>query len=98
MGKYLLLWQVDRTKVPVSPKERGVGFNALMEMTKQDINKGIFKDWGCFVGEMNGYVVAEGTEVEIGKMTQQYVPFVHYKVHPIAAFSQVEEVVMALIK
>ena len=25
MGKYLLLWELDRTKIPVDPKERGVG-------------------------------------------------------------------------
>ena len=26
MGRYLYLWEIDRTKIPVDPKERGVGF------------------------------------------------------------------------
>ena len=37
MGKFLLLWELDRTKVPVNPQERGVGWGALLDMVKQDI-------------------------------------------------------------
>ena len=98
MGKYLLLWEIDATKIPVSPKERGAGWNALMEMVKQDIKKGMNKDWGAFVGEINGYAVIEGTEVEVMNTLQQYVPFVHFKVHPIASVSQVDEMIKALTK
>ena len=98
MGKYLLLWEVDHTKVPVNPKERGVGFNMLLEMVKQDIKKGITKDWGGFVGELSGYSVVEGTEVEIMNQLQQFVPFIRFKVHPIASVSQVEEMIQALNK
>ena len=98
MGKYLYLWEIDRTKIPVDPKERGVGFNMLMEMVKQDIKKGITKDWGAFVGEFNGYSVVEGTEVEILKQVQQYTPFVYFKTYPIASVTQVEEMLKALTK
>jgi len=41
---------------------------------------------------MRGYVVAEGTEVEIGGFIQRYVPYVSFKTHPVASVSQVEEV------
>ena len=98
MGKYLLLWEVDRTKVPISPKERATGWSALMSMVKQDLKKGVLKDWGSFVGELNGYTVAEGTEVEIGIMIQQYVPFVFFKVHPIGSVSHMDELLEALSK
>ncbi len=98
MGKYLYIWEIDRTKIPVDPKERGVGFSMLLEMVKQDIKKGITKDWGAFVGEFNGYSVVEGTEVEILKQVQQYTPFVYFKVYPIASVSQVEEMIKALNK
>jgi hypothetical protein len=98
MGKYLMLWEIDTTKIPMSPKERGAGWNALMEMVKQDIKKGINKDWGAIVGEINGYAVMEGTEVEIMNALQQYVPFVHFKTHPIASVSQVDEMIKALTK
>jgi hypothetical protein len=96
MGKYLMLWEIDTTKIPLSPKERGGGWNLLMGMVKQDIKKGLNKDWGAFVGEINGYAVLEGTEVEIMNALQQYVPFVHFKVHPVASVSQVDEMIKAL--
>ena len=98
MGKYLLLWEMDQTRTPIDPKERGTGSKALMDMVKQDIEKGILKDWGGFVGEEKGYAIAEGTEVEIMNMVEQYVPFVRFEVHPIASVSQVEEVIKALSK
>lgn len=98
MGKYLMLWEIDTTKIPLSPKERGAGWDLLMGMVKQDIKKGLNKDWGAFVGEINGYAVLEGTEVEIMNALQQYVPFVHFKVHPVASVSQVDEMIKALTK
>ena len=98
MGKYLSLWEIDLTKVPISPQERGAGWGALMDMIKEDMKKGIIKDWGAFVGELNGYSVIEGTEVEIGNMTQRYIPWVIFKLHAIGSLNQVEEIVKALTK
>ncbi len=98
MAKYLLLWEVDTTRVPEDPKERGAGWSVLIAMTKQDLQKGIMKDWGAFVGEINGYVVAEGSEIEIGKMIQQYIPFVTFKTRAVGSVSQVDEIVKALSK
>ena len=96
MGKFLLLWEIDQTKVPIDRKERGAGLGALLDMVKQDIEKGILKDWGSFVGELKGYAVAEGTEVEIGNLIHRYVPFVFFKTYAIASVSQVDEVLKAL--
>ena len=96
MGKYLLLWEVDRARIPIDPKERGAGWGMLMAMVRRDIEKGVSKDWGAFVGETNGYAVAEGTEIEILNMTAQYGPYVSFKVHPIASESQVNEMIKAL--
>jgi hypothetical protein len=98
MGQYLVLWEVDATKIPVSPKERGAGWGALMELVKQDIKKGFTKDWGAFVGELHGYAVNEGSELEVMNALQQYAPFVHFKVHPIASASHVEDMIKALSK
>ena len=35
MGRYLLLWEVDKTRTPIDPKERGTGFSLLTEMVKK---------------------------------------------------------------
>ena len=96
MGKYLVLWEVDQSKIPIDPKERGEGWSFLMAMVRQDIEKGITKDWGSFVGDTKGYSINEGTEVEVMNALQQYVPFCTYQVHPIATESQVNEMIKAL--
>jgi len=96
MSKYLMTWKLDTAKVPVDRKERGGGFDLLMAMVKQDLEKGLMKDWGAFVGEINGYCIAEGSEVDIGNMIHQYVPFVFFKTYPIATSGQVEEIIKTL--
>ncbi len=96
MGKYLVLWEVDQTKIPIDRKERGAGWGALMGMVRQDIEKGLTTSWGAFVGETKGYAVFEGSELEVMNSLQQYVPFVSFKVHPIASESQVNEMIKAL--
>ncbi len=35
MGKYLVLWEVDQTKIPLDPKERGEGWGFLMGLFSQ---------------------------------------------------------------
>ncbi len=96
MGRYLALWEVDPTRVPVSPQERAAGWAALTNMVKEDMKKGLVKDWGAFVGEISGYSIAEGTEAEIGKMNVQYAPFVHFKMYAIASLRDVEQVIKSL--
>jgi len=98
MGKYLLLWEIDPTKIPVDLEERGGEFGALMKVIKQDIKRGLLKDWGLFVGEHNGYSVVEGTEVEVIKATQRYTPFVCFAAHPIASVNHTGEMIKALTK
>jgi len=96
MGKYLLLWEVDPTRTPEDAMERGAAWELLIAMVKEDIKKGMVKEWGAFVGEINGYLVAEGSEVEIGNMVQQYVPFVTFKVRAAASVSQIDEMVKVM--
>ena len=54
MGKYLVLWEVDQSKIPVDPKERKDAWSLLMAVVRQDIEKEIVKDWDAFVGETRG--------------------------------------------
>ena len=96
MAKYLVLWEVDQAKIPINPKERGAGWAALMKMVRQDREKGLTKDWGNFVGESKGYAINEGSELEMMKGLQQYVPFVRFQVLPIASEDQVNEMVKVL--
>jgi hypothetical protein len=96
MGKYLLLWQLDPARVPVDPKARATGWSGLMAMVKKDLEKGISKDWGAFIGEEKGYAIAEGSETEVSIMTQQYTPYVQFETHAIMSAGQVRDMLKAL--
>ena len=96
MGGYLVLWEVDQGRAPVDAKERGGAWSLLMAMIKQNRGAGKLKDFGAFVGEINGFTVYEGTEVEVASMLVQYSPYVSFKVHPLLSESQTNEVIKSL--
>jgi hypothetical protein len=98
VARYLVLWEVDSTRVPLDAKERGTAWLAMVEMVKADMKKGWARDWGCFPGELKGYAIDEGTEVAMMTETLKYVPYVKFEVHPVATLAQVEEAIKASMK
>ena len=98
MGKYLLLWEVDPATMPLNAKERGIALLTLAEGVKADMKKGFTKDWGTFFGGMNGYAIAEGTEVTVMTEMMMFAPYVNFEVRAVATLAQVEEAIKAAMK
>jgi hypothetical protein len=98
MGKYLVLWELDESKIPLDAKERGTAWKAFMGVVKQNLETGTGSDWGSFVGQHKGYAVHEGSEVAVGLDLEKFVPFVRFKAYPISTVDQVDELVEALLK
>jgi hypothetical protein len=96
MAKYLMFWSLDKSLIPADAKERAGGWGLLMALVKQDMAKGITKDWGLFPSEGAGYCILEGTKVEIMKTTEQYVPYVDFETHPIATAEETLELIQHL--
>jgi hypothetical protein len=90
MARYLLLWEMNRNLVPIDAKERSTGWGTLLAMVKKDLAKGVMKDWGAFPGENRGYLIAEGSQLDVLKMTQQFTPYVNFKIHPVSAVGEIE--------
>jgi hypothetical protein len=97
MGKYLMLWELNPALIPVDPKERATGYAGLMVGVQQDIEAGISKDWGSFVGTGKGYCVVEGSEVEIAGMVQKYSPYCKFETFPVATVEQMNELFKSMI-
>jgi len=98
MAKYFVLWELDPARVPEDPKERAAGWTLLMTMVKQDMEKGLTKDWGAIPGELNGFFIIEATEVELMMVTEQYNPYVSFQVFPVATVAQVDQLLEAMSK
>jgi len=96
MAKFLLLWELDRARMPVDPKERLAGRTMLLNMVKEDIESGRLTDWGAFPGELAGYAIMEGTDQEVLIGTGKYDPYIKFKTHPVLSVNQALESVKAL--
>ena len=96
MGKYLLTWELNIALTSVDAKERKDSYALLSAVVKQDIESGLTKDWGMFVGEGSGYCVVEGSEVEVNLMTQQYAPYANFKSHAVVSVEQANEVIKSM--
>jgi hypothetical protein len=96
MGRYLILWEADESKIPLDAKERQAGWLMALEMTREDMKAGLVKDYGVFLGQANGFDIAEGTEEEITNMAIKYMPFFRFKMIPIASIDQVEAAIKAM--
>jgi hypothetical protein len=91
MPRYLMTWEMDTSKVPIDPKERAKAWLPLTQMVKQDMQSGVIKQWGAYVGEMRGFGFCEGSEEEVLKMSEKYIPFVHFTTHPAVTIDQIEK-------
>jgi hypothetical protein len=97
MAKFLTLWETDTTRVSESPEEQILHDTMLVNMVKEDLESGKTLDWGMFAGgELRGYCIDEGTELEITMMNMRYVPYIKFKMYPILSVNQVEEMMKAL--
>jgi hypothetical protein len=91
-----MLWELDRTKIPADPKERAAAWTTLTNLVRQDLSEGRSESWGAFVGEMKGYCLVEGEEIDVLKMVQQYTPYVYFQPHPVATIDTIETMLKQL--
>ena len=96
MGKYIVLWEADESKIPIDAAERQVGWQMATEMVRQDMKDGLVKDYGVFMGQPNGFTIAEGTEEAITNMAIKFMPFFRFKIIPIISIDQVEAAIKTI--
>ncbi len=85
MKKFVLLWHLNSSKVPFTLRRRTR--SALMAQVKKDVTRRVVREWGSFVNDTGGYVVAEGIEPSVVGIVNRYRPFVSFQLHPIASVS-----------
>ncbi len=95
MTKFLTLWELDRTRIPDSPEDQLKYYAMLLNMIKEDMKNGRTIGFGAFAGGFKGYVIREGTELEIHMEISKYAKFTNYKTYPFLEVSQLEEMFKA---
>jgi hypothetical protein len=97
MGKFLVLWEVDTTRIPANPKELYENWTMMLNLVKKDMESGL-EDWGMFAGRLSGYSINVGSEQEIALRVTKYVPYIKFKVYPVITVDQVLENITTLSK
>jgi hypothetical protein len=94
MAKYLIIWEIDTTRIPESPEEQIRQNTMLVNTVKEDLKRGKTLDWGMFAGgELGGYAICDGTEQEITMENWKYIPHIKFKTYPILSVNAVAEMI-----
>jgi hypothetical protein len=92
-----LTWKLNQKLIPDAPRERAAGWRKLIEMVNKDLSSGITKDWGSFPGKTEGYCIVEGSQLDVMKRAQQYVPYVRFTSHPVASVAELGEMLAFMV-
>jgi hypothetical protein len=76
----MMLWEIDTSKTPENPKAKKAQWMGYNDIVANHLKEKFIKDWGCFVGDKCGYVIFEGTPVEVHALAAKWLPFIHWPV------------------
>ena len=96
MAKYLVLWEVDTSKTPEDPKAKKAQWLGFQELMVKQLKEGAVKEWGEFAGELNGYVIFEGSAVDLHIQNISWVPFVKLTTKEVLTIDKVNKATKAL--
>ena len=96
MAKYLVLWEADTRRTPEDPKAKKTQVLGFGEAIVKQLKDGTIKEWGAFAGEVEGYVIFEGSAVKLNTFTGMWVPFIKFKVREVLTIDEVNKAFKAL--
>jgi hypothetical protein len=68
-------------------------------MVKEDLNSGILKEWGKVLGQLKGFWIAEGSEMEIGLMMEKYEPYFSFpEIFSVINYNESIELTEVMVK
>lgn len=90
MAKYLVLWELDESKIPDDPKERKAAWLAAQEAVAAQMKSGLVKDRGNFLGVTAGFTIEVGDPEEVLAGHLQWIPFCRMKVYPFVSLDEAQ--------
>lgn len=77
MTKFFVLWEVDRSSLPATPKEKIGIIMSLCNKVKEDVKSGLLADWGSFSNN-SGYFIFNGTDEDVCLYLIKYTTFLKF--------------------
>jgi len=70
----------------------------MLQMVKEDIAKGVHKDWGMSVNGAMGYTITELSEKEIFANIMRFQPYIQFEIHPIISADELGNILQAAME
>jgi len=96
MAKYMALFDVDTSRLSDDPKMRKAQLLGAEELVAQKLKEGVLKEWGSFAGELRGYMIFEGSAVDLHAITALWVPVVKFTTREVLTIDEINKVTKAL--
>ncbi len=93
MAKFRIDWKKNPSLMPDDPVKMAKMSLSLLEMVKADLKSGKFADWGVYCNGFSGYLIIEGSEVDIMPTLLKYMPHVLFDVKPVINVDQAVEAI-----
>jgi hypothetical protein len=99
MTKYLILFEPNpNAPLPPTREENFKKRLQRLESVKDDIAKGVFKDFGVAPDTSGGYATFEGNEKELFVTLAKWMPAINFKIRPVLSIEDYEEVTKKTIQ
>ena len=89
MTKNLIIWKVNPNLWPTAPEEGLKLQLGMMQMVKEDISKGVHKDWGMSINGSMGYAISELAEKELYATMMRFMPYIAFEIYPVLSADDV---------
>jgi hypothetical protein len=90
MARYIMFWEYNLALCPLDPKEKVQQWLALTEGVKKMLQTGEIKEWAHYAGEAAGYCIVEGSELDVLRLADSYVPYVKWTTRTLLTVEQCE--------
>jgi hypothetical protein len=89
--KYFSLWETDMSRISSDPKEMAESMTKAIEMSKQWLKNHPGAEWGAFIGEHRGYVMADLSATELMEANLMFSPYIHFKNFQAVTINEYED-------
>ena len=92
MTKYFSNWKGSPSAYSIPAQEWAKIVPKLYDAVKAGMDSGVVKDWGGFAGADEGYMVWEGSEMQVVADIAKYRPYIEFEaITPLISLAQAIE-------
>ena len=99
MGRFLVLWRMNEDFIPGDITDRQKIIEQISKITRDDIKKGVIKDWGMSTDGTCGFAIREESHADFLKHSLLMAPYINIeKTMDVVTFDESRKVIEEIFK